>query len=1004
LAGLNKGSHMKTLEQLGNPVIEAEILKLGEEVWQAMQGELPGLFNAHYWHGRVLEWVMQDPSFKVDLFRFVDVLPALQNTNTVTQHVREYLLKDDRELPGVVSAALKATSHGLTAGLAARALKKNVTELAERFIIGNDTGQALPGLRTLHREGMAFTLDVLGEATLSNTEAAAYQARYVELIDRLAAEVEHWPSDNVIDRNHLGPIPRANVSLKLSALAPQLDAMDPVGSVSRLKQRVLPLFLHAKEKNVFLNLDVETWQLHGITYDLFEEIINHPELRTWPHVGIVVQAYLTSARQDLQRLISLARGRGAPLNVRLVKGAYWDYEVVHARQHGYPCPVFTDKATTDVNYEQLSAMMLAHADLLQPAFASHNLRSLVHAIVVARDMQVPKSAYEIQMLYGMAEPERRVFRSRGHRVRVYAPLGTLLPGMAYLVRRLLENTANSGFLRLSFHDGTNLRTLLTRPQLRQPEAGPPCMRPGDLQSPFENCPYADFTDATVRQRFAQAIDQTAASLPVHVPVVVGGTRRFADQTMARYCPSDTTLHVANVTLATYADADSAVTTARLAWPNWRQRPLVERSMLLDNLADRLQQDRFHLAALQTLEVAKPWREADADVAEAIDFCRYYARQALVELGPRRQGTLAGEDNVLWYEGRGPAVVIAPWNFPLAILCGMATAALVAGNTVVIKPAEQASAVAYALYERMLAVGFPPDVVQFLPGIGEDIGSYLVEHPQIAQIVFTGSKTVGLSIVEQAAKTALEQPQIKRVVCEMGGNNAIIVDDDADLDEAVAGVLHSAFGYAGQKCSACSRVIVVGQAYESFIARLVDACRSLTMAPAHLPACRLGPVIDADAYERLRQVIAESGQGASCLYSGEAPTAGWYVAPAVFAVQDTTHRLMQEEFFGPLLAVMQVQSFDQAIEVATCTEFALTGAVYSRSTSHLDTARQRFRVGNLYLNRGCTGAMVQRQPFGGFGMSGIGTKAGGPGYLLHFADPRCITENTMRRGFTPEVAW
>jgi RHH-type proline utilization regulon transcriptional repressor/proline dehydrogenase/delta 1-pyrroline-5-carboxylate dehydrogenase len=445
-----------------------------------------------------------------------------------------------------------------------------------------------------------------------------------------------------------------------------------------------------------------------------------------------------------------------------------------------------------------------------------------------------------------------------------------------------------------------------------------------------------------------------------------------------------------------------VATAVRAWPAWRDRPLEERAQLLEHLADRLQTDRLQLAALQVLEVGKPWKEADADVAEAIDFCRYYARQAVVELAPRRQGNMAGEDNLLWYEGRGPSVVLAPWNFPLAILCGMTTATLVAGNTVVMKPAEQASMVAYALFERMLEVGFPPEVVQFLPGIGENVGAYLVAHPAIAQVVFTGSKQVGLTIVEQAARTQPGQPQVKRVICEMGGKNAIIVDADADLDEAVAGVLHSAFGYAGQKCSACSRVIVVGTAYDPFVTRLIDACRSLSLEPAHHPACRLGPVIDEAAYNRLQKVIANPVEGATPLYIGATRAGGFYVPPALFRVEDHDHPLMQEELFGPILAVLHVPSFETALAVAVSTEFALTGAVYSRIPSHLDEARQRFRVGNLYLNRGCTGAMVQRQPFGGFGMSGIGSKAGGPGYLLHFADPRCVSENTMRRGFTPDL--
>lgn len=985
-------------------LIEDEILTVGEQIWQRLQGETPGLFDAHYWHGRLLEWVMKDPDFKVDLFRFVDVLPALRTTEQVANHVRQYLVKEGRDLPSILHTALKAASHGLTAGLAARAIKKNVIEMAQRFIVGRDAPTALPALKALHHQGIAFTVDILGEATLSDQEADTYQARYFSLIDQLSEEAARWPADPIIDESHHGPVPRANISIKISALEPQLDAIDPAGGVSRLKQRVLPLLLHAKQKRVFVNIDLEQWATHGITYDLFEDVLSHPELRHWPHVGIVVQAYLKQSQRDLERLHHLARTRQTPITVRLVKGAYWDYEVAHARQHGYACPVFTDKAATDANYEHLTSLLFEHVDHLHPAFGSHNLRSLVHAIVQARDLQVPPSAYELQMLYGMAEPERRVLRAMGHRVRVYAPVGELLPGMAYLVRRLLENTANSGFLRLSFHEGMDIRTLLAQPAPRRPSEPLRQMPQGDLAAPFVNCPQADFTDDAVRQSFSDALERVQSDLPLQVPIVIAGQSESRPHTLKRHCPSTTVCQVATVSLATQADADRAIETAVQAWPEWRERPLRQRAQLVEALADNLQRDRFDLAALQTLEVGKPWREADADVAEAIDFCRYYARQALVELAPQRHNTVAGEDNLLLYEGRGPTAIIAPWNFPLAILCGMTSAALVAGNPVLIKPAEQSSGVAFDLFQRLLQVGFPAAVVSFLPGRGEEVGAYLAAHPRVAQIAFTGSKQVGLSILEKAAKTLPGQAQVKRVVCEMGGKNAIIVDANADLDEAVLGVLQSAFGYAGQKCSACSRLLLVGAIYQEFMARLVEACRSLWLAPAHLPSCRLGPVIDETAFHRLNAIVTHPGDGATVLYRGEPLAGGWFVAPAIFAVQEAGHPLMQEEFFGPLLTVMQVEDFDTALKVAADSEFALTGAVYSRTISHLEKARAAFRVGNLYLNRGCTGSLVERQPFGGFGMSGMGHKAGAPGYVRLFADARCITENTMRRGFTPEITW
>ena len=985
--------------------LDRQVLTLGERLHKEMVGQTPGIFNAAYWEGRLMEWAMRDPGFKIDLLRFVDVLPVLEGTDQIASHVREYLLKDGRDVPALLNVALKAASGGITAGLATRTVRANVAGMAEKFIVGTEAAKAIPRLRGLWKEGMAFTVDLLGEATTSDAEGEVYQKRYLDLIDNLPGEVAKWPADELLERNHLGSIPRANISVKVSAMDPYLDPADPTGSVGRLERRVLPLMLHAKANGACLNLDLEQWSLHHITLDLFERLVMRLELRDWPHAGIVLQAYLKESERDFERLATLAARRGAPIHVRLVKGAYWDYEVTHAAQCGLPCPVFTEKAATDAQYERMSAALLHHADLLQPAFASHNLRSLAHAMAAAAQLDLPPEAVEIQMLYGMAEPERRALRAMGRRVRLYTPVGQLLPGMGYLVRRLLENTANEGFLRLSHHDNVDIHALMQRPRPRLDitDRLEPVLPPKDLSEPFRNSSVLHFEDPAVAKAFGQRVEEVRAALPVPVPVVIAGRPRYDGAKMMRECPSDTSLRVAETTMADATEADAAVEAAYEAWPTWRDLPLRKRAEILDKLADRLTADRMELAALQCWEVAKPWREADADVAEAIDFCRYYARQALTELAPRKQGNVPGEDNVLWYEGRGPCVVISPWNFPLAILCGMSAAALVAGNPVLIKPSSQSCAIAYGLYQRMIEAGVPPDVVHFLPGSGRVVGRKLVEHPKVAQIAFTGSKEVGLKILEEAAKTRDGAPQVKRVVCEMGGKNAIVIDDDADIDEAVLGVVKSAFGYAGQKCSACSRVLVVGNAYEPFVRRLVEACASLPIGPGHEPSAVLPPVVDKSAYERLIEVIANPGAGAIPLFVGKAPKGGYFVPPALFEVTDIRHRLMQEEFFGPIVALMRTGSFEEAVRLANQTEFALTGAVFSRSPSHLDSARRTFRVGNLYLNRGSTGAMVDRQPFGGFGMSGIGTKAGGPNYLLFFADPRSVTENTMRRGVVPDLA-
>ncbi|HLP41125.1 MAG TPA: proline dehydrogenase family protein, partial [Fibrobacteria bacterium] len=766
---------------------EPAVQRLGQDLWNAMRGEVPGVFNKDFWQGRILEWAMRDPSFRVDMFRLVDVLPVLRSRKQVWQHLKDYLIRPGRELPTVLSVALKAASGGLTGMVAVEVIKRNVEKMAENFILGKDVAEAVPLLRKLHGQGIGFTADLLGEATLSREEGAAYLNRYRNLIDTLAAETAGWKDDPILSRNHLGPIPLANVSIKLSALDCRLDPVDTAGCVARLKDKLLPLFLLARRGNVFLNVDLESTQLRGITYDLFEELLAHPELKAWPHVGIVVQAYLKDAHADVDRLLSLAKRRGAPVSVRLVKGAYWDYEVATARQWGLPCPVLTSKAATDARYEALSRVLLRNADHLAPAFGSHNLRSLVHALVAAGEEKAPPGSFEIQMLYGMAEPERKVLRARGHRLRVYSPVGALLPGMAYLVRRLLENTSNSGFLRLSHHEGEDISRLLASPgegpgakgnsndtrtlEMMDPSGNPVrppegffagetaerfpgesgSRRPGEswerrpgepagpvprvdggisdgLWKPFANCPRTDFSLAKNREAYAQEIEAWKARFPLRVPVVLGGREEPARASLDWTSPNDEATVVARVSLADAAQADAAVEVAERAYRPWRDTPLERRAALAEALGDILERDRLRLAALQSLETAKPWQEADLDVAEAVDFCRYYARRALVELSPSEQGRVPGERNLLCYQGRGPTVVIAPWNFPLAILTGMATAALTAGNPVILKPAEQSSAMAYQLFQAMREAGYPEGAAQFLPGRGEEAGARLVAHP------------------------------------------------------------------------------------------------------------------------------------------------------------------------------------------------------------------------------------------------------------------------------------
>ena len=965
---------------------QKSIVDEGLKIFSALKNDREGFFDKDYWFGRLMEWAMKDPSFKVDLFRFVDVLPMLSNDNQIAKHIKEYLLKKDRDIPIMMSTALKAASFSLAKGLAANAIRKNVADMAQRFIAGRTIDNAKPILNNLKEGGFNFTVDLLGEKTLSDVEADSYLRRYLELIEALS----------LLHKNaHADP---PNISIKVSALSCNLREEDPQASVDDLNKRILPLLRAAKSKGVFINFDVESFQTHEIIYHLFETISLSAEFRTWPHLGIVLQAYLQDALLHVQQLISLASTRKTPITVRIVKGAYWDYEVVKAEALGHRVPVFLNKAETDVNYEALSKTLLDHCHLVRPAFASHNIRSLAHAIAYAKAKNIPSTAYEIQMLYGMANAEMRALQKQGHHVRIYVPIGEMLPGMSYLVRRLLENTSQMGFIKLTHHDRKNEASLLTPPRAN-----------GDVrvkkEHGFINAPHADFARKEIRASIAQAIAHTSSLFPLSVAITIDGTDFASENKFAKHSPNDLTHKLGLIDLATVKEAELAVNACAKAFAPLRSLSLDERADHLMKLALLIDNDRAMLAALICHEVGKTWAEADADVAEAIDFCRYYAERARIELAPKKMGVVDGEHNLLTFQGRGPTVVIAPWNFPLAILCGMSVAAYVAGNPIILKPAEQASLTARMLFDRMIKAGLLKSAVQFLPGKGEEIGSYLVNHHQIANICFTGSMKVGHEIIKAANTVVPKQIQMKRVICEMGGKNTIIVDEDADLDEAVQGVIISAFAYAGQKCSAASRVVVIGTIKEQFIERLVQATSSLRLGRSTDASTFLGPVVDQEAHSRLlrAQENLANDKDIVVLQRGLPRDNGYFVPTMLVLTKDPQHWVMQEELFGPILAIYHAPDLQEAINVANHTKYALTGALFSRSPENIAYAREQFLVGNLYLNQKCTGAIVARQPFGGYKMSGTGIKAGGPHYLLNLVDSKLVSENTMRRGFTPEVS-
>lgn len=515
---------------------------------------------------------------------------------------------------------------------------------------------------------------------------------------------------------------------------------------------------------------------------------------------------------------------------------------------------------------------------------------------------------------------------------------------------------------------------------------------------FRNEPLVEVRRASERERLVAALGDLDRRPPLQVPVIVAGQRRSAPALMSTD-PGAPDRIVAEATIASAADIDAAVAAASSAADSWGAMTAHDRAAVLARAAGLLRDRRLELAALQVRECAKPWTQADADVCEAIDFLEYYARQAIaLEAGPELL-QVPGERNAMYYRPRGVVAVIGPWNFPLAIPAGMTAAALATGNAVCLKPAEQSPGSALALVEALLEAGTPPEAISLLPGEGET-GAGLVAHPDVHTIAFTGSGAVGLEILRRAAEPSPGQTHLKRVIAEMGGKNCVIVDADADLDDVVPHLLDSAYGFAGQKCSAASRVLVHERVAGALTERLRGAIETLVVGQAEEFGTDVPPVIEESARERLESEIAAAVRdGAHADRSGPAPQVGHFVAPALITGADPQAPVSVRELFGPVLALDPVADVAAACEIVEALPYALTGGLFSRNPRTIAEVVRGTPVGNLYVNRGTTGAMVGRQPFGGNRLSGTGAKAGGPDYLLQFVEPVAVTENTVRHGLT-----
>lgn len=1008
---------------MNHQALETSIRRIGEEIFRRAEAAGPSVFSMEYWQQYAMGWMTQDDDLKMRLFRFVEVLPSLRTPQAVAHHLREYLKPengDRRRLPLPLQLALAfRRDDSAYASLVVWATRFGCTQMANQFIAGSTPEEAITAVLKLRQNGMAFTLDVLGETIIADRIAREHQSLYLKLISELSREAPSWSPVPLVDDAPWGRLPRVNISLKLSAIVPKFDPVDPARTTEVVLDRLRPILRAGRDTGSFIYVDMEHYAVKDMTLDIFERVLMEPEFRDWPDCGLVIQCYMPDGERDMARLIEWTRKRGTPITVRLVKGAYWDSETAKAILNGWPIPLYTKKWESDMAFERVAALMLENEGVIHSAFASHNVRSI--AAVIAREaaLGLPPNTAEFQMLTGMGNPLKRALVAMNRRVRIYAPCGDQMAGMAYFIRRLIENTANESFLRQTFSENTPVAQLLDDPAAHRYIPDTPLPRPfiQDIEesdadrdaiemSPFVNEPDVDFSRVENRQAMEAALQSVRGRFGRKYPAIINHEPVETASWFESRNPSNSGEIVGLTAISDAPAVERAVAAARKAGEGWAAKPAEARAAVLDRAADLLHDRRFETAAWMVFEVGKTWTEAQGDLMETIDYLRFYAREARRIYSRNRRRDYPGEMNEYFYQPRGVVAVIGPYCFPMALVAGMTAAALVTGNTVVMKPARAASVCGAKLVEVLIEAGLPAGVLNFVPGQGGTVGEQLAKHAGVDMVVFTGSRDVGCRIIENSRQVPPGAASFKHVIVEMGGKNAIIVDDDADIDEAVQATIASAFGYSGQKCTACSRVVVLANVYQEFLSKLVEAAGGIKPASSELPGTTVGPLIDAEAVANARRWVEIGKKEAKCVLEGKAPAGdsgsagGWFFPPVIFTDVPPNARIAQEEILAPVLAVLRAETFAHAVEIANHSPYALTGGVFSRSPSNIETAKRQLRVGNLYVNRKVTASRVDRQPFGGFNMSGLGTKTGGPDYLIQFTIPRTVSENTMRHGFAP----
>lgn len=865
------------------------------------------------------------------------------------------------------------------------ATRQAMRVMGNHFVLGQTIDEALKRAGSAKGRVYRYSFDMLGEGARTAEDARRYYESYATAIEAIGRSAGNEPLPD-----------RPGISVKLSALHPRYEATSRERVIRELVPLVIELAQKAKSYDLNFTIDAEEADRLELSLQVIEAVLADPSLAGWKGFGLAIQGYQKRAGAVIDAIAAMAERYDRQMMVRLVKGAYWDTEVKRAQERGLDdYPVFTRKAMTDLNYVACAEKLLALRPRIYPQFATHNALTVASIIERAGGPE----GYEFQRLHGMGEAlyGRLLEDEPGLACRAYAPVGGHRDLLAYLVRRLLENGANSSFVSVAADPSVPVESLLNRPAdiILSPDRArhPKLALPRDLYGPERaNSKGVEFGHQASLDALLAEIGQAAGKTYSAISLIDG--HAAAGQARPVVSPIDSTTVVGQVTEASPETAGRAMAAARAGFPAWSRTEVGIRAAALMRAADLLEARRGALLHLLQMEAGKTLDDALSEVREAVDFCRYYATQGKIlfgegetMLGP------TGESNVLRLRGRGVFVAISPWNFPLAIFLGQVTAALMAGNAVVAKPAEQTPLIADFAVRVLHEAGVPKTALHLIPGDGR-VGARLVEHKDVAGVVFTGSTEVARIINRTlAAKDAAIVP----LIAETGGINAMVVDATALPEQVADDVVMSAFRSAGQRCSALRLLCVQEDVADRMVEMIAGSARELKLADPREVSTHIGPVIDREAKEKLEGHVNAMKRSAKVHYAGEAPAVGTYVAPHIFEL-NRPHDLA-DEVFGPILHVVRYKAgrLGDVLEAIDASGYGLTLGVHSRIDATVEQVVERLSVGNVYVNRNMIGAVVGVQPFGGHGLSGTGPKAGGPHYLLRFATEQTVTINTAAAG-------